>query len=124
VYNRIWVFSFWFMHMATAQDDRHPLGRHADGRRESVVHPMHGADEVGAFTKRTSLANYHSLTLPFYDLALYLGVVLSGLLVAHVSMLALLSVLVVIDTVAVLVYVPVFFAKRSEPERSAEETYL
>ncbi|WP_077613901.1 hypothetical protein [Caenibacillus caldisaponilyticus] len=85
---------------------------------------MHGADEVGAFTKRTSLANYHSLTLPFYDLALYLGVVLSGLLVAHVSMNNFLSILVIVNTVAVLFYVPVFFAKRSKPERSAEKTYL
>jgi predicted MFS family arabinose efflux permease len=73
---------------------------------------------------KESLANYHSITLPFYDLALYLGVVLSGLLVDLVSMNELLLILIIINTIAVLLYVPVFFAKQRESRRRGEETYL
>jgi predicted MFS family arabinose efflux permease len=73
---------------------------------------------------KESLANYHNITLPFYDLALYLGVVLSGWLVDLVSMNELMLILVIINTIAVLLYVPVFFAKQSEPRRRVKETHL
>jgi hypothetical protein len=73
---------------------------------------------------KESLANYHSITLPFYDLALYLGVVFSGLLAGLVSMNKPLLILIIINTIAVLLYVPVFFGKQRESRRRVEETHL
>ncbi|WP_186003920.1 hypothetical protein [Parageobacillus genomosp. 1] len=49
---------------------------------------------------------------------------LSGWLVDLVSMNELMLILVIINTIAVLLYVPVFFAKQSEPRRRVKETHL